>query len=196
MDNNTDKDNDNNVNSLLNNDNDDLIIKINKISDIENSKNFGTHYLLHEIAKKIKLIGILKTVFPKTYQFIFTLISFIILENDTMDKYDGFIYDNYTFPILNISSQRISELFNKIIPKERNLFYKLWFKNIHENEFLALDRASISSNSKKIEEVEYGHSKEDDKLPQINLYVLFGEQSCFPMFQTSYNGSLIDVTTL
>ncbi|MDR1085291.1 MAG: hypothetical protein LBP22_10665 [Deltaproteobacteria bacterium] len=41
-----------------------------------------------------------------------------------------------------------------------------------------------------------GATIETKKLPQINLCMLFGEKSRLPVYQTSYCGSLGDVTTL
>jgi transposase len=106
------------------------------------------------------------------------------------------VEENNIISNVNMSSQRISELFSQITHPLKNLFYKKWIKIASEDEFLALDITSISSYSKNIDECEYGHNRDNEKLPQINLCSLFGEKSFLPMYQTVYNGSLNDVKTL
>jgi transposase len=104
--------------------------------------------------------------------------------------------DNYFYSGTNLTSQKVSDLFDKITAQERNLFYKEWIKVIREKEFLVLDITSISSYSKKLDESEFGHNRDKEKLPQINLCLLFGEESYLPMYQNIFNGSLNDVKTL
>jgi transposase len=43
---------------------------------------------------------------------------------------------------------------------------------------------------------EWGHNRDNEKLPQINICMLFGEKSRLPVYQTLYSGSLSDVSTL
>jgi transposase len=166
------------------------------LEDIKDFKIFGSNYFIKEIATKIKILDVLKIVFPLKWEFIFTLMSFIILENKRMDHCIDWVEENDTFPVSSMSSQRISDLFNDIKQSERQLFYKKWMKIVKENDYIALDITSISSESKKIEEVEFGHSKENKKLPQFNLCMLYGQNSYLPMFHTIYQGSLTDVSTL
>jgi transposase len=61
---------------------------------------------------------------------------------------------------------------------------------------MALDITSISSYSEFIGDVEWGYNRDNEKLPQINVCMLFGEDSGLPIFQTTYSGSLTDVSTL
>jgi transposase len=65
-----------------------------------------------------------------------------------------------------------------------------------EQEYLALDITSISSYSKLISEVEWGHNRDKEKLPQVNLCLIMGEKTKLPVYQIAYSGSLTDVTTL
>jgi transposase len=91
-----------------------------------------------------------------------------------------------------LSSQRLSELFKDITSSQIQEFWQLWSNHIAENEYLALDITSISSYANLISEVEYGYNRDGDKLPQINLCMLFGEKSALPAFSSIYNGSLND----
>lgn len=164
--------------------------------DISDFKSFGSTYLLEQISDKNNLTQILKLVFPKNWSFILNLVFFIIIENRKMDHCIEWADINSTLPSTILSSQNISVLFDKITAKERHSFYKKWIKSVKEQEFIALDITSVSSYSEKNDIVEFGHSKENNKLPQINICMLFGQKTCLPMYQTIYNGSLTDVSTL
>jgi transposase len=188
-------------NTTNNNDNeqsymDELLPSGTKYSDLGDTKYFGATYLLAEIAKKIKLFDVLQSVFPKLWAFIFNLISFIIIKNDKMDSCNDWLDDTIAFDSGSMASQRISELFDTIKKSEINLFYQKWIKIVKENEFIALDITSISTYSKNIEDAEDGYNRDKDNLPQFNICMLFGEQTYLPMYQTIYDGSLNDVTTL
>jgi transposase len=109
---------------------------------------------------------------------------------------NSWILENENLVNDNFSSQRVSDLFNEINEKSRNLFYKSWIKTVREDEFLALDITSVSTYSQIIDESEYIYNRDHENLPQVNLCLLFGEKSYLPMFQTVYNGSIADVRTL
>jgi len=163
---------------------------------IDNTKNYGTHYFLTQIAQKTNLLKTLQTTFPNNYQEIFTLASYLITQDKPVMYYQDWLSENQWPNTNNMTSQRISELLNNITQNQRNQFYKLWYKQTKEPKYIALDITSISSHSKQREECEWGYNRDRDKLPQINLCMLFGETSRLPIYQTSYSGSLSDVSTL
>jgi transposase len=95
-----------------------------------------------------------------------------------------------------ISSQRSSELLASITEGARQRFFQLQGKRRVEREYLAYDSTSISSYSKSLRQVRYGHNKEHDPLEQINLALLFGEQSRLPFYYRKLAGNIPDVKTL
>ena len=95
-----------------------------------------------------------------------------------------------------MASQRVSELLNSFGCNERIRFFKQWYQHVRENEFVALDITSLSSYSENMGMLGWGHNRDGEKLPQLNICMLFGEKTVRPIFQTLYNGSLTDVTTL
>lgn len=76
------------------------------------------------------------------------------------------------------------------------MFYRRRATLRAEKECLALDISSISSWSELINYVECGYNRDHEKLPQINLAMLFGEKSHLPVFSRIYPGSIHDVSTL
>ena len=95
-----------------------------------------------------------------------------------------------------MSSQRISEFFDSISEEERNAFYRDWMKLLPSVEYLALDITSISSYSELMGNIEWGYNRDGEKLAQVNLCMLFGEESELLCFQIAYSGSVADVSTL
>nr|WP_291957094.1 IS1634 family transposase [Mahella sp.] len=55
---------------------------------------------------------------------------------------------------------------------------------------------SISSSSELLRQVQYGKNKEDDKLPQINLALVFGEDSNLPFYYRKLAGNRRDSKTV
>ena len=159
-------------------------------------KTFGVFWFLLKIAEKIGLIDIMQQVFPKIWQEIFTIACYLVVSDKPVMYCENWLDENEWLEVGNMSSQRISELFTRFDEGQRYHFYRLWSSYIQEQEYLALDITSISSYSKQITDCEWGHNRDNEKLPQINLCMLYGESSRLPVFQTNYSGSLSDVTTL
>lgn len=97
---------------------------------------------------------------------------------------------------MNIPSQRSSELFGSITENAKQSFFRAQGKRRAENEYLAYDTTSISSYSESLKQVKYGKNKDEDPLPQINLALLFGDESGLPFYYRKYAGNITDVKTI
>ena len=85
----------------------------------------------------------------------------------------------------------------RVIGEEAKLnFLQLQGQRRVEKEFLAYDITSISSYSTSLKQVKYGLNKENDSLPQINLALLFGENSRLPVYYRKLPGNITDVKTI
>ncbi|MCL1912488.1 MAG: hypothetical protein FWG10_01060 [Eubacteriaceae bacterium] len=58
------------------------------------------------------------------------------------------------------------------------------------------DITSVSFRSKQNEYVRYGHNRDKEKLPQINLGMVFGKRSGLPAFFRLLPGNINGVSTL
>ncbi len=54
----------------------------------------------------------------------------------------------------------------------------------------------ISQKAEVLKQVKNGRNKEDDRLPQINLALLFGEDSGLPFYYRKLPGNITDVTII
>jgi transposase len=168
------------------------------IDDIERSeiKECGMTHLLRCIAERDGLLETLQSCFPDIWAELFMLACFLIVTGDPFVYCEEWIKSAESLPVGSMSSQRVSELLAAIEQAERERFYAKWCSFRCEREYLALDITSTSSYSELIEDVEWGYNRDHEELPQINICLLMGEQSMLPIYQTVYNGSIRDVSTL
>jgi transposase len=169
---------------------------INEI--LTKTKIFGFIYFIRYIADSLNLLDYLSSSIVHLWRTIFALACFILYSRDSFSEAHNWLNDQYIYDIgNNLRSQRISELLNNGISEiDRNLFYKKWYTAIKDREFVALDTTSISTYSENIENAEWGFNKKGENLKQINVCLLFGEQSHLPIYQSIYGGSLKDSATL
>jgi hypothetical protein len=69
-------------------------------------------------------------------------------------------------------------------------------KAVLEEDYLCYDITSISSYSELNEYIKYGHNRDKEKLPQLNLGVLFGQKGRLPVYYERTPGNITDVSTL
>ncbi len=164
---------------------------------LDSTKSYGVYHLFNELSKEVNLIETIKKSFPDLYKEIFTLACFLIESQDPCMYCGQWVTQHYTIQgVSSMDSQRISNLLSEMTMSERDRFYDNWNKNINNSDFVALDITSISSYSELIEGVDWGYNRDGEKLPQINLCILFGEGCQHPIFLKTYNGKIGDVSTL
>lgn len=156
----------------------------------------GMMHLLKELAAKNGLTEVMKSAFPHVWQELFMLACFLTVTGDPFVYCEEWIKGAEGFPVGDMSSQRISELLAAIDRQSREQFFKDWCTCRGEREYLALDITSTSSYSELIEDVEWGYNRDGEKLAQVNICMLMGEQSRLPIYETVFAGSIRDVSTL
>ena len=158
---------------------------------------FGATYLFDQIGIVTGVSADLKTCFPHTYKQILSVAYYLILE----DQNPLFRFKKWAalhkHPFgKDIPSQRSTELFQSITEEAKMQFFRLQGKRRVEKEYWAYDSTSISSYSETIKQVKYGKNKDGEKLPQINLALIFGEESGLPFYYRKLAGNIPDVKTI
>ena len=158
---------------------------------------YGATYLFDVIGEKIGITHDLKQCFPQTYQQILSIVYYLILEDKSplyrFEKWQSLHKHPYG---QNIALQRSSELFSSITEEAKHDFFRLQGKRRLEKEYWAYDITSISSYSETLKQVQYGYNKEEDSLPQLNLALIFGEESHLPFYYRKLSGNIPDSKTL
>ena len=158
---------------------------------------YGATYLLDQIGLKLGIIADLKECFPGSYRQMLSIVYYLILEdNASMMRFEKW-GETHRHPFgENIPSQRSSELFQSITDESRHHFFVLQGRRRLDKEYLAYDISTISSYSQCLKQVVYGKNKENDKLPQLNLALVFGQESNLPFYYRKLSGNIPDVVTL
>ncbi len=166
--------------------------------DRPTSRNyFGATYLLDAIGEVTGVTADLKAAFPADFQKIQSLAYYLILETECpMYRFSKWAGNHYHPFGQDLPSQRISELFESISEEAKMSFFKKQTQRRAEKEYLAYDTTSISSYSELIAHVRYGKNKDGDSLPQVNLALIFGQQSMLPVYFRKLPGNIADVNTV
>ena len=158
---------------------------------------YGATYLFDQIGIETGITADLKACFPKTYKQILSVAYYLILEDQNplfrFKKWAKLHMHPYG---ADIPSQRSTELFQSITEEEKMHFFRLQGKRRFESECWAYDSTSISSYSETMKQFKYGKNKDGENLPQINLAILFGEESGLPFYYRKIIGNIPDVKTV
>ena len=158
---------------------------------------YGATYLFDRIGEDTGVTEDLKTCFPESYRQILSIAYYLILEDkNPLSRFPRWAAIHRHPHGDSISSQRSSELFASITEEDKQRFFRLQGKRRVDREYLAYDSTSISSYSKCLRQVRYGKNKDHEHLAQINLTLLFGQQSRLPFYYRKLAGNIPDVKTL
>ena len=158
---------------------------------------YGATYLFDCIGEDTGVTEDLKTCFPEIYRQILSIAYYLILEDkNPLSRFPRWAALHHHPHGDVISSQRSSEIFTSITEEARQRFFRLQGKRRVDREYLAYDSTSISSYSQCLRQVRYGRNKDHEHLAQINLSLLFGQQSRLPFYYRKLAGNIPDVKTL
>lgn len=156
----------------------------------------GQKLLLEKIDQEIGLSKILRKASPETWKQILSLAWYMVCTGKALSYAENWCQNHETPFSGDLSSQRISELLGQMPEDDRQTFFKLWGKQIAEKDYLCYDITSVSSYSEQNEHVRYGYNRDHEKLPQINLGMVYGQKSFLPVSYRQLPGSISDVVTL
>ncbi len=160
-------------------------------------KHFGASDYLFKVAKKINLVDDLKAVFPDSYQQLLQLAIYLVLApTNSMKQFEEWQKSHYLPYDHSLTSQRISDLFRQVTEANKQAFFGLRTQRVKKSEYWYFDTTSISSYSQQLSYVQYGYNKEDDRLPQLNLGVVYGAETKLPVLYRYLNGNIPDHKTI
>ncbi|GHV36838.1 IS4 family transposase [Synergistales bacterium] len=156
----------------------------------------GPSLLLDKVAGDTGLLAALKKSLPGQFLRIIALAYFLVQKGLPLSRCDIWSASNRHPYVETITSQSVSELLRSVTESERQMFFKTWMARIPESENIFYDITSISSYSELNEYIKCLHNRDDEKMPQINLAMLFGQDSGLPLYYRRLPGSISDVSTL
>lgn len=156
----------------------------------------GPSLLLDSITSELELDRVLKACFPNAYRQILSMAYYLTIQGGSLSRCETWS-KGHAHPFQGaLSSQRISEILRCIDQDGRQTFFARWGKKVLENDYLCYDITSVSSYGELNEYVKYGYNRDGDKLGQINLAMLFGQESQLPVYYHRLPGNISDVGTL
>lgn len=156
----------------------------------------GPFIILDSITDKLGLKNLLKSCFPQQYQQILTMAYYLTSTGGPLSHCETWCKSHEPSLAESLASQRISEILHSIGIDGKQTFLAKWMNKVLEEDYLCYDITSISSYSELNEYIKYGHNRDKDKLPQLNLAVLFGQKGRLPVYFERTPGNITDVTTL
>jgi transposase len=124
-----------------------------------------------------------------------SLAYYLVLESDSpMYRFGRWSHDRWHPYGRDITSQRVSEIMRDISENGKMHFFQKQAARRQDREYLAYDTTSVSSWSEYIKAVRYGRNKDNDSLPQVNMALVFGEDSALPVYYRVLPGNITDVT--
>lgn len=156
----------------------------------------GPSMVLDTISKRLGLAKLLKACFPDSHSQILTMAYYLTSQGEALFHCETWC-KNHAHPCENpLTSQRISEILSSITSDGKQTFLSRWMNKVLEDDYLCYDITSVSSYSKLNEYIKYGHNRDKERLPQMNLAMLFGQTSRLPVYYHRMPGNITDVSTL
>ena len=156
----------------------------------------GPLIILNSITEQLGLGKLLKSCFPEYYQQILMMSYYLTFKGEALSHCESWCKSHAPALAESLASQRVSEILESMNTDAKQTFLSRWMKKVLEDDYLCYDITSISSYSELNEYIKYGHNRDKDKLPQLNLAVLFGQKGRLPVYFERTPGNITDVTTL
>jgi transposase len=160
------------------------------------AKMYGSFALMDKVAMDVGLKAVARKCFHDGTDEVLSLVYFIVHRGLPLSRIEGWSVSSEHPSCGYIASQRISELLRDMDEEVRDRFFSLWMGKLSETECFCYDITSVSSYSGNNAYVRWGYNRDRERLPQINLAMLFGQKSGLPAYFRCLPGFISDVSTL
>lgn len=124
-----------------------------------------------------------------------TVACYMACRGNVMDHLESWCSD-HAWAGAPVDAWQASELFASISWADKMAFFRAWAAARPKGSYLAYDVTSVSSYAEGVEDTEWGHNRDGEKLPQINLGCYVNQDDALPVFYLTYPGSITDVSHL
>jgi len=156
----------------------------------------GPTVVLDEFSKRTGLEKLLKSCFPDTHRQILAMAHYLAIEGGALSHCESWSKSHEHTLAASLASQRISEILSSIGIDDKQTFLAKWVNTVLEDDYICYDITSVSSYSELNEFIKWGYNRDKEKLPQLNLAMLYGQKSALPVYYHRIPGNISDVSTL
>ena len=178
------------------------------VKDALSAKKYaaGATWVFDHIIAGTPMAEALKTVFNEynISKKILSLAYFLnITEGNAMARYECFA-EKHRLPWQKVlTPSAITRIFQKISSDKIDRFISVLNaltmkrdEKLSTCKYWALDSTSISTHSEKLAKSAYGHNKDGDELPQINVLMVVNQSTGEPVYYRTYSGNVPDISTV
>ena len=135
----------------------------------------GPALVLDEFAKRTGLTRLLKSCFPEMYRELMVMAYYLALQGGPLSHCGVWARSHDPERASSLTSQRISEILSSVGFDGKQSFFSRWMGKTLRDDYICYDITSISSYSHLNEYIKWGHNRDKEKLPQLNLALLYGQ---------------------
>ena len=162
---------------------------------ISRTERLGERMVLQKVSSSIGLGKVLRKVFGKEKgDALEALAMFETCTGDPVYLADGWCAEHGMAG--DFSSPSTSKLLASIGQDELNTFFSYWFQENGSARGLLFDITSISSYARLIEQVEWGHNRDGERLEQVILSLVCSYGNGIPLWFCIHEGSSGDASQL
>ena len=177
-------------------------LKVNSKHEVTDVISIGTYLLFTKLIEKDTLLESLKSVFPDTYKQLLSLAYYCLDECDFKSNRYALYAKEHKLPYqVPLTPTAITRLFQCVTEADELNFFSHYFESLYKangtsrRRFWALDSTSISTYSKYLD-AKFGHNKQEENIPQINIVLLTDQKTGRPLYYSRFNGSIPDISTV
>ncbi|MDY6420140.1 MAG: IS1634 family transposase, partial [Succinivibrio dextrinosolvens] len=177
-------------------------LKVNSRHEVTDVISVGTYLLFTKLIEKDTLLESLKSVFPDTYKQLLSLAYYCLDECDFKSNRYALYAKEHKLPYqVPLTPTAITRLFQSVTEADELNFFSHYFESLYKangtsrRRFWALDSTSISTYSKYLD-AKFGHNKQEENIPQINIVLLTDQKTGRPLYYSRFNGSIPDISTV
>jgi transposase len=156
----------------------------------------GPSMILDNITKEFGIDEILQKCFPGHAKQIMTIAYYLAIDGRALSHCFTWCKSHAPKMADSLTSQNISRILAEMSFDSKQRFLKIWMKKIIGSGYFCYDITSISSYSESNEYIKYGYNRDKESLPQLNLAVLFSQDSKLPAYFHRMPGNITDVSTI
>ena len=156
----------------------------------------ATVALLLKIMEDVGISDLLNEIHGEEASLIKDLVCYMIIQQTSvMQHYPEYAFRHMVSYRKRFDDSRISELFKtKIGIQEIEDFLMQWNQIQKEKTgiYISHDSTNMNTTADGIEMAEFGHAKDDNEIPQVNISYAVNQSDATPLFYEMYPGSIVD----
>lgn len=156
----------------------------------------GPNIILDTITKELGLDRLLQECSPKYHEQIKAMSYYLVHQGDALSHCESWCASHMPDIATTLTSQNISDILDTISVGTKQTFMSEWLLQNSQDDHLCYDITSISSYCDSNAYIRHGYNRDGDQLAQLNLAVVFGQNSALPLYFQEFPGSINDVKTL